>query len=56
MKALKGSIKSRVNKILSSGCEIILHCNANMSEMKEIHSSIPFINSNVLKKVSKLKY
>ena len=56
MKALKGSIKTKIGKILNSGCEIILHCNANIKEMTEIYSSIPSINNATLKKVNKLIY
>ena len=54
MKALKGTIKNKVKAILKSGCEIILHCNANIKEMMQIYSSIPLIKNKTLKKVSKL--
>ena len=54
MKALKGTIKNKVKAILKSGCEIILHCNANIKEMMQIYSSIPLIKNETLKKVSKL--
>ena len=54
MKSLKGTIKNKVKAILKSGCEIILHCNANIKEMMQIYSSIPLIKNETLKKVSKL--
>ena len=54
MRALKGTIKNKVKAILKSGCEIILHCNANIKEMMQIYSSIPLIKNETLKKVSKL--
>ena len=54
MKALKGTIKNKINKILKSGCDIILHCKANMKEMIELHSSIPLIKNKTLEKISKL--
>ena len=54
MKALKGTIKNKINAICKSGCEIILHCNANAKEMMQIYSSIPLIKNKTLKKVSKL--
>ena len=54
MKALKGTIKDKVLSILKSGCEVILHCNGNMKEMTQIHSSIPLIKNTTLKKISKL--
>ena len=54
MKALKGSIKNKVKTILNSGCEIVLHCNANLNEMMQIYSTIPLIKNITLKKISKL--
>lgn len=38
MKALKGDFKTRTQKALEAGCDIILHCNGDMNEMKEIES------------------
>ena len=54
MKALKGTQKKRVTQIMRSGCEIILHCNANLKEMMEIYRTIPLIRNITLKKISKL--
>ena len=54
MKALKGTIKNKVKAILKSGCEIILHCNANIKEMMQIYLSIPLIKKNTLKKINRL--
>ena len=50
MKALKGTTKKKVQAIWKSGCEIILHCNANIKEMMQIYLSIPLIKNNTLKK------
>ena len=36
MKALKGSLKYRVKQPLIAGCNIILHCNGNNSEMEKV--------------------
>jgi len=38
MKALSGTFAERVQKAQDAGCDIMLHCNGNMSEMKEIAS------------------
>jgi beta-N-acetylhexosaminidase len=38
MKALKGNFKTRTQKAFEAGCDIILHCNGEMNEMKEINS------------------
>ena len=52
MKALKGNMKSNITKILSSGCDIILHCNGNIKEINYIKDFIPKIDT---KKFLKLK-
>ena len=54
MKALKGTTKKKVQAIWKSGCEIILHCNANIKEMMQIYLSIPLIKNNTLKKINRL--
>ena len=54
MKALKGTIKNKIKAICKSGCEIILHCNANTEEMRQIYLSIPLIENKTLEKISKL--
>jgi beta-N-acetylhexosaminidase len=51
MKALKGSFSDRTKKTLESGCDLILHCNGDMAEMKEINSALPKIDDNLLNKL-----
>lgn len=51
MKALKGSFFDRTKKSLESGCDLILHCNGDMVEMKEINTALPLIQENLLKKI-----
>lgn len=41
MKALKGSFEERTYRSLEAGCDIVLHCNGDMAEMKEIAEAIP---------------
>ena len=36
MGALKGSMEERVKKSIAAGCDIILHCNGDLQEMKEV--------------------
>jgi len=51
MKALKGSFYDRTKKTLEAGCDLILHCNGDMNEMREINTALPLINKNLLKKI-----
>ncbi|HVT55310.1 MAG TPA: beta-N-acetylhexosaminidase [Xanthobacteraceae bacterium] len=41
MKALKGSLRERAEKALEAGCDMILHCNGDISEMQEIAAVCP---------------
>jgi beta-N-acetylhexosaminidase len=36
MKALSGDFETRARKTLKAGCDLVLHCNGNMDEMKAI--------------------
>lgn len=47
MKALTGSFYEKTLKTLEAGCDLILHCNGNMAEMKEINTALPKI-TNIL--------
>lgn len=51
MKALDGSFANRTKKTLESGCDLILHCNGDMKEMKEIYTELPKISQNLLNKL-----
>ena len=52
MKALKYSLKENVARSLKAGCNLILHCNGNISEMRIIANNIPKIDDFVIKKTS----
>jgi len=52
MKALKGNIKSNTLKAISSGCNLILHCNANYSEMRIVAENTPQLDNFLIKKTS----
>ncbi len=41
MKALKGTFAEKTKAILNAGCDLVLHCNGQMSEMTEINSALP---------------
>lgn len=46
MKALSGDFATRTSKILKAGCDLVLHCNGEMSEMLEINSALTTIDDN----------
>ena len=52
MKALKFSLDKNIEKALNAGCNLILHCNGNINEMKEISKIIPKIDKFTQKKTS----
>ena len=52
MKALKYSFNENVRKAYLSGCNLVLHCNANMREMYNLAKIAPRVNHFVIKKTS----
>jgi beta-N-acetylhexosaminidase len=52
MKSLKYDIKTNTIKTFRAGCNIALHCNGNLSEMKIVASNSPLINGFIIKKTS----
>ena len=54
MKALKYSLKTNTKKAFDAGCNIVLHCNANLSEMKIVAENSPFLSTFVIKKTSQI--
>ncbi|WP_168077930.1 beta-N-acetylhexosaminidase [Caulobacter sp. SSI4214] len=40
MKALTGDFKQRAKDSLSAGCDVVLHCNGDMDEMKAVMSGV----------------
>ena len=52
MKSLKQDVKTNTVKAFQAGCNIVLHCNANLNEMKIVANNSPLISSFILKKTS----
>ena len=52
MKSLKFSLNENAIRALESGCNLILHCNGKLNEMKKISKVIPKIDSSTQKKTS----
>ncbi len=41
MNALAGTIGERAANIIAGGCDIVLHCNGHMDEMREVVANVP---------------
>ncbi len=52
MKSLKGTIKNNTIKTFSAGCNLALHCNGNLKEMKIVAENSPLIDKFIIKKTS----
>ena len=52
MKSLKEDIKTRTVKAFNAGCNIVLHCNGNLNEMKIVANNSPLISRFIIKKTS----
>ena len=54
MKALKKNLESKVSDSFEAGCNMVLHCNGNLKEMRIVANNCPKINNFILKKTSQL--
>jgi len=52
MKALKYNLKTNAYKALKAGCNLVLHCNGKINEMKNLAKIIPAIDKFTQKKTS----
>jgi len=52
MKALKYQLSDNATKALSAGCNLVLHCNGNISQMKKLAKVVPNIDKFTQKKTS----
>ena len=50
MKSLKFSTSTNTQKAFQAGCNLVLHCNARMSEMKVVAENSPKLDNFLLKK------
>jgi beta-N-acetylhexosaminidase len=48
MNALAGSIAERTQAIVSAGCDMVLHCNGNLDEMREVAREAPVLSGKAL--------
>ena len=52
MKSLKDNMVNKTVKAFNAGCNIVLHCNGNLSEMKIVANNSPTISAFIIKKTS----
>ena len=52
MKSLKDDLKTKTIKTFSAGCNIALHCNGNLREMKIVAENSPLLSRFIIKKTS----
>lgn len=48
MNALAGTIGERAANIIAGGCDIVLHCNGIMDEMKQVVGAVPVLSGEAL--------
>jgi beta-N-acetylhexosaminidase len=48
MNALAGSLAERTRAIFAAGCDLVLHCNGKLDEMREIASETPELSGKAL--------
>lgn len=50
MNALAGSIAERTRAIVSAGCDMVLHCNGKLDEMRDVVSETPVLAGKALQR------
>lgn len=53
MRALKGTHTERVKASIAAGCDLILHCNRGMTEMREVATATPMLSGKALARAEK---
>ena len=52
MKSLKNNIGQNTIRAFNAGCNLVLHCNANLKEMEIVGENSPLVNKFIIKKTS----
>jgi beta-N-acetylhexosaminidase len=53
MNALSGSIAERTRAILAAGCDMVLHCNGKLDEMREVARETPELSGKALERAKR---
>jgi beta-N-acetylhexosaminidase len=53
MNALAGTIAERTRAIVSAGCDMVLHCNGNLDEMREVARQSPVLSGRALERAKR---
>jgi beta-N-acetylhexosaminidase len=53
MNALAGSITDRTKAIFAAGCDVVLHCNGKLDEMREVAAETPVLAGEALSRAEK---
>ncbi len=50
MQALSGTLAERTHASLKAGCDLVLHCNGKMEEMKAVATEVPMLAGDALRR------
>src|SRR5204862_4691079 len=53
MNALAGSIAERTRAVFAAGCDMVLHCNGKIDEMREVARETPELSGKALERASR---
>lgn len=53
MNALAGSIAERTGAIVAAGCDMVLHCNGKLDEMREVAGATPELSGKALERAKR---
>jgi beta-N-acetylhexosaminidase len=55
MKALGGPFEARARAALGAGCDVILHCNGDMAEMREVAAATPQLSGRAAERAAEAR-
>ena len=53
MNALAGTIAERTRAIVNAGCDMVLHCNGKLDEMRDVASETPELTGEALERANR---